>query len=144
MSARRRSFETDACNPYQKLLSIFIYCFDPTGMLTHNLILCFVDCAPSYNLANKPNYLYNLLSIFISLLYMFRENMCPSSRENYCIYATLVFVTLYGWRLVCWLEFLEFSLQPADQMPPTQSDEYQCRIGTVSSSDDGHMFARNM
>ena len=45
-----------------------------------------------------------LLSIFISLLYMFRATMCPSSGDNYCIYATLVFVTLYGWRLVCWLE----------------------------------------
>src|SRR5215475_11466258 len=28
----------------------------------------------------------------------------PIIRRNYCIYATLVFVTLYGWRLVCWLE----------------------------------------
>ena len=41
-----------------------------------------------------------LLNIFISLLYMFRAFMCPSSGENYCIYVTLVFVTLYGWRLV--------------------------------------------
>jgi len=31
--------------------------------------------------------------------------MCPSSGENYFIHATLVLVTLYGWRLVCWLEF---------------------------------------
>ena len=31
--------------------------------------------------------------------------MCPSSGENYCIHATLVFVTLYVWRLLCWLEF---------------------------------------
>jgi len=29
---------------------------------------------------------------------MFRASMCPSSGENYCIYATLVYVTLYGWR----------------------------------------------
>ena len=36
---------------------------------------------------------------------MFRAYICPSSGENYCIYATLVFSTLYGWRLVCWLEF---------------------------------------
>jgi len=36
---------------------------------------------------------------------MFRASMRPSSGENYCIYATLVFVTLYGWRLVCWLEW---------------------------------------
>jgi len=33
---------------------------------------------------------------------MFRASMCPSSGENSCIYATLVFVTLYVWRLVCW------------------------------------------
>jgi len=31
---------------------------------------------------------------------MFWTTMCPSSRENYCIYVTLVFVALYGWCLV--------------------------------------------
>jgi len=36
---------------------------------------------------------------------MFLATVCPSSGENYYIYATLVFVTLYGWRLVCWLEW---------------------------------------
>ena len=46
-----------------------------------------------------------LFNIFISLLYMFRASMCTSSGGNYCIYATLVFVTLYGWRLVCRLDF---------------------------------------
>ena len=25
--------------------------------------------------------------------------------RNYCIYATLIFATLYGWRPVCWLEW---------------------------------------
>jgi len=35
---------------------------------------------------------------------MFRASTCPSSGENCCVYATLVFVTLYGWRLVCWLD----------------------------------------
>ena len=47
---------------------------------------------------------------------MFRASKCPSSGKHYCIYATLVFVTLDGWRLV-------------DQTPPIQSDKYQCRIG---------------
>ena len=28
--------------------------------------------------------------------------------------------------------------------PPVQSEKYQCRIDTVSSSDDGHTVARNM
>jgi len=37
-----------------------------------------------------------LLNIFISLLCVFRATMCPSWGENYCIYAALVFVTLYG------------------------------------------------
>ena len=45
-----------------------------------------------------------LLNIFISLLHKFRAFTCPSSGENYYIYATMVFVTLYGWRLVCWLD----------------------------------------
>ena len=35
---------------------------------------------------------------------MFRASMCPSSGKNCCTYATLVFVTLCGWRLVCWLD----------------------------------------
>ena len=54
---------------------------------------------------NKTKYavLFNIL--FISLLYMFRASMRPSSGENYCIYATLALVTLYVWRLVCWLDF---------------------------------------
>ena len=42
-----------------------------------------------------------LLNIFISLLYMFRASMCSSSGENCCIYATLVFVNLYGWCVAC-------------------------------------------
>jgi len=48
---------------------------------------------------------------------MFRASTCPSIGENRCIYATLVFVTLYEWRLVCTLD----SVQPADQTPPIQS-----------------------
>jgi hypothetical protein len=42
--------------------------------------------------------------LFISLLYMFRASMRPSSGENYCIYATLALVTLYEWSLVGWLD----------------------------------------
>ena len=40
-----------------------------------------------------------------ALPYMFRASMCPSSGENYCIHASLVLVTLYGWLLVCWLDW---------------------------------------
>jgi len=36
------------------------------------------------------------LNIFIYISsYMFRAFKCPSSGENQCIYATLLFVTLY-------------------------------------------------
>ena len=57
----------------------------------------------------SPNTCTILLNIFISLLYMFRASMCPSSGENYCIYAPLALVTLYGWRLVDWLDFNQTS-----------------------------------
>ena len=62
-------------------------------------------------------------------------NYVPIIRRTYCIYAALVFFTLYGW-LSC--------LQ--NRQPPIQSEKYQCRIDTVSSPDDGHIhvFARNM
>jgi len=45
---------------------------------------------------------------------MFRAAMCPSSGENYCINGTLMFVTLYGWRLVCWLEWNSYPTSRPD------------------------------
>jgi len=60
----------------------------------------------------------------MSLLYMFRVSKCPSSGESHCIYATLLFFTLDGWRLLGWLK-------PTDQTPPIQGEKYQCRIETV-------------
>jgi len=58
-----------------------------------------------------------LFNIFISLLYMFRASMCPSSRENYCIYATLVFCHfLDGAWSAGWIE------------TPKRVTKYQCRI----------------
>ena len=69
------------------------------------MLLCFVDRASLNNLLQiSPTRCTILLNIFISVLYMFQASMCPSSGENYYIYATLVFVTLYGWHPVCWLE----------------------------------------
>ena len=38
-----------------------------------------------------------------------------------------------------WIE-----IQPGDQTPPIQSDKYQSRIDTATSSDDEHVDARNM
>ena len=58
---------------------------------------------------------YFLVYLF-KLLYMFR-----------------VFFALYGW-----LSGLQ------TKQPPIQSEKYQCRIDTVSSPNDGHIFTRNM
>ena len=88
---------------------------------------CFVGRASPIFLQISPTRCTILLNIFNSLLYMFRASMCPSWGGNYCIYATLVFVTL---RQVCWLD----SIQPADQTPSIHSDKHQCRTDTVISS----------
>ena len=75
-----------------------------------NKLLCFVDSASLYNLANKSNSVHN------SAYYIYFSSLCvsgnhvPVIRRNYCNYVTLVFVTLCGWRPVCWLEFLSPSL----------------------------------
>ena len=74
-----------------------------------------------------------LLSIFSSASLHVSVNYVPIIGRNYCIYTTLVFVTLYGW-----LSSLK------TRQPPIQSEKYQCRIDTVSSPDDGHIVARNM
>jgi hypothetical protein len=61
------------------------------------LLLCFVDRASLYNFANKANLVHNILSTFISFLYMFRATMCPSSGEITVSMRHLIFVTVYGW-----------------------------------------------
>jgi len=58
----------------------------------------------------------------------------PIIRRTYCIYATLVLLSLYGW-----LSGLQQTRQP-----PIQSEKYQCRIDTVSSPYVGHIVAQNM
>jgi len=49
------------------------------------------------NLVNKANVVRSFLSMFISLLYMFRATMCPSSGERTVSMRHLVFVILCGW-----------------------------------------------
>jgi len=58
--------------------------------------------------------------MFIAFLYMFRATMCPSPGENTVLMRHLVFVTVY------------------------RVTNTRCRIGTVFSPDDGHIFPRNM
>ena len=61
-------------------------------------ILCFVDRVSVYNIIQmKPARCTLLLSIFISTSLHVSGNYVPIIRRTYCIYATLVFFTLYGW-----------------------------------------------
>ena len=61
------------------------------GFEQQDKVLCFVDLHTCIILLISPTRCTFLLNIFISLLCMFRVSMCPSSGENHCIQATLVF-----------------------------------------------------
>jgi len=52
---------------------------------------------PRIILLIKPTWCTFFLSMFISFRYMFRANMCPSSRETTVFMRHLVLVILYGW-----------------------------------------------
>ena len=104
------------------LLPPFHYLSSPT-----RAILVFVDLHSWIILQISPTRCTILLNIFISPHSMFRASMCPSSVENHCICATLVFGTLYRWCLVCWLD----AIQPADRTLLIQNTKHQCRTDTV-------------
>jgi len=111
--------------------------------------LWFVALAPLYNLFQlKPNRCTLLLSIFISTSLHVSGNYVPIIRRTYCIYATLVFFTLYGWLsgLLVGMRLVSTKSHPNHQtrQPPIKSEKYQCRIDRVISPDDGHIVARNM
>ena len=60
------------------------------------------------------------LSIFISTSLHVSANYVPIITTTYCIYETMVFVTVYGW-----LSGLQ------TRQPPIHSEKYQCRIDKV-------------
>jgi len=104
-------------------------------IIRHSLkFYVFLDRASLYNLFKmKPTRCILVLSTFISTSLHVSGNYVPIIRRTYCIYATLVFFTVYGW-----LSGLQ------TRQSPIHSEKYQCRIDTVSSPDDGHVVARNM
>ena len=81
-----------------------------------------LSCSP---FKMKPTRCTLLLSIFISTSVHVSGNYVPIIRRTYCIYATLVFFTLYGWLsgllvgmrlgdcLVYWLGWDSVSSQPS-------------------------------
>jgi len=80
----------------KKLFSRYIGNYE--SKLENFNFLCFVDRASLYNLFQmKQTRCTLLLSIFISTSLHVSDNYVPIIRRTYCIYATLVFFTLYGW-----------------------------------------------
>jgi hypothetical protein len=74
--------------------------------------------------------------MFISILYMFRAAMCPSSGELIVWIGHLVYVTVYRWL---------FGVQVCTPDRHLYGVIYtRCRIDTINSPDDGHMAARNV
>jgi len=73
--------------------------------------------------------------MFISVLYMFRAAMCPSSGELMVSIWHLVYVTLYRWL---------FGVHSVHTSHLYRATYTRCRIDTINSPDDGHMAARNM
>ena len=78
-----------------------------TNCLMHGywFCLCFVDRASLYNpFQIKPTRCALLLSIFISISVHVSGNYVPIIKRIYCIWATLVFFTVYEWLAAGWDE----------------------------------------
>jgi hypothetical protein len=86
-------------------------------------ILCFVDRVSLYNLVNKTKLVDNFSYMFISILYMFRATMSPSSGE------------------------ITVSMRHPSCIPdghPHRVTNTRCHNDTVISPDDGHIVTRNL
>ena len=58
---------------------------------------------PCLTLQLNPTWCTILLNVFISLLYMFRASIARH-QEKIAVSMRHWYLSLYGWRLVCWLE----------------------------------------
>ena len=92
---------------------------------------------------DKKKFNYTFFYMFISILYMFRAAMCPSSGELIVSMEHLVCVTVYTVddRLLCRSEFIPTCTPDGH---PHRVTYTRCRIDTINSPDDGHMADRNM
>ena len=85
--------------------------------------------------------------MFISIFYMFRAAMCPSTGELIVSIRHLVYVTLYRRRfgVQVWMRLLYSLIQTCTPNGHLYGVKYtRSRIHTINSPDDGHMAARNM
>jgi len=81
--------------------------------------------------------------MFISILYIFRAAMCPSSGELIVSIRHLVYVILYRWPfgVQVWMRPIQTYTLNGHLYRVTYT---KCRIDTINSLDDGHVAARNM
>ena len=79
----------------------------------------------------------------ISILYMFRAAMCPSSGELVVSIRHPVYVTRYRrpFGVQVWMSLIQTGTLNGHLYRVTYTG---CRIDTINSPDDGHMTARNM
>ena len=108
-------------------LHLHAYCFDDR----YSLHIIY-----TYNLVNKVNLVHN----FSQQVYLFSVHVSgdyvPNIRRNNCIYATLG--TCYSeWMSVWYAGYIPDSR-------PYRITNTKCRINTVISPDDGHMFDRDV
>jgi len=94
---------------------------------------------------NQIDAQFFFLCMFISILYMFRAAMCPSSGELIVSIRYLVCVAHYRWPfgVQVWLDcsLIQTCTPDGHLYWVTYT---RCRMYTINSSDDGHMAARNM
>jgi len=119
---------------YQKLIIPVIKYNEFYVLLTVYLGLIFV---------NNQLYANSFSCMFISILYMFRTAMCPSSGELIVSIRHLVSVTLYRWpfSVQVWMRIIQTCAPNGHLYGVTYT---RCRIDIINSPDDRHMAARNM
>jgi hypothetical protein len=77
------------------------------------------------NLVNKTNLLHNFSCMFVSILYMFRATMCPSSGEITVSMRHLVFITVW---MTVWYAGWDFIPSCIPDGHPHRVINTRCRI----------------
>jgi len=103
----------------------------------YTYILCFVDCATLYNLANKANSVHNLFLVYLSISTCFGQLCAHNQEKKLCLCDT--------WYLLFCVDDCRVFIPPCiPDSHPHRITSNTCHINTVVSSDDGHIVARDM
>jgi hypothetical protein len=98
---------------------------------------CFVDRASLYNLVNKANLGQNLFLVYLSISTCCGRTCAYHHEKQLCLCDIWYLLFCMDDRLVCRVATLY--IRHSHRITSTK-----CRINTVVSPDDGHIFARNM